>query len=188
MLCPKCGTDVGNTLSLCPPCLEAKKAEEKENPPEPVPQMNPSNPADLMPEHLRESEFDRLLRQVKTPVVLGPLALMLFLIVALIVYAGHPAPTASIAILTGFFGLFASISFVFWALLWAEILQANPLISFISLFIPVAVVWIVIAHPEYTRKPYFLHLGFGGVAVFFSILCSGYTGMSPLQHLSLISG
>jgi hypothetical protein len=188
MLCPKCGTDVGDKLSLCPPCLAAKKKIESDKPPEPVPTRNDNNPADLMPDHLKEGDLDRLLRQVKTPVVLVPVAILVFMLFSLIVYATHPEPTASIAVFTGLFGLFAAISFVYWALLWSEILQANPLISFISLIIPVAVVWIVVAHPEYTKKPYILHLTFGGISFACSIICAAYTGMSPYDHLNLISG
>ncbi len=187
MLCPRCGRTVGERSRLCASCEATRSKEPQRVSPRfsgqhAAVQKPRETPRELMPRHLSAGAVDRFIHVVRTP--LGTILALLATFAALwfAIHFLQPYPETRVTNLLTCFTFSASVSFVYWAILWIELIQVNPIMAVASVLFPPAVGSVVAAHPENTKYSYGFHLVALAIATVFYYYTKEMTDLSPFEH------
>jgi apolipoprotein N-acyltransferase len=135
-----------------------------------------------MPRYLASSPLDRFLHTIRTPLgtILGLIVSFAALWIA--IHYLQPYPELRVTNLLACFTFSASVAFVYWAILWVELIQINPIMAVASVLFPPAVGSVVAAHPENTKYSYAFHLVALAIATVFYYYTTEVTDLSPFEH------
>jgi len=157
MLCPSCGSDVGDSVSMCQACQQTAA----ELPAEPASEIQTTQPAAAGPS-VYTNGWGAALKQ---PRIIGFAGAILSLALFLVFLLLHPSNNVwQSFLLLVLFALF-TISSGGWMMMWIELLHDDFMYAVICLFIFPAVYYLLIAHPERALKPFVVHIAAAAIAI-----------------------
>ena len=168
MLCPRCGTSVGDAIKMCDRCAA-------EAPPKPPVSAAPdlSNKRHHVSKLAHELPVDTsFIYQLLSPIGLSIISLIVWLIASIVLAITFESGAVGLSLIFGAIFLCVAIGMISWGWMWIQMFAEEPMISFFAILFPVLVYRVVMTYPERTLKPFFLHIG-SGIAGFLLVLLTG---------------
>lgn len=150
MLCPSCGTSVGDVVKHCDACAQARRAAQASIAPE-----NASDAPPPPPVRRRQSLEDT----VRQPKVYLPIAGGMFVILYLVCILLHPAHHIGLSFLAALIVSLSAVSICAWGQMWVHLFNEHSVLALLTFLLPVGVYRMVIAYPEELMKSFLIHIG-----------------------------